>query len=481
MIPQNNLIPGSYTEFDKSAALQGDPAKPHRVLLVGGVPAASSGAKLEVTRIGSEGEALATWGPSVLSSVAWGFFRVNRRVRVDAIALPEPSAGTAATATITASGTATAAGLIVVRLNNVSIEVGAELGDDADALHAAIKAAIDEAASKRPYELPLSATVTSDPGEVTITAGQKGALGNSHTLSIEGSIEGLTFTVAAFSGGLGNEDSGDAVAALGDVQYDTVVLGLPEDSWAPWHALMVDRWGPMVQKDGMLFAAASGTHGALTTLGDGLNWQYLVLLGSGKSPTPPWVWAAQAAAGDTKNPDTPRPRFGMTLPDCAPPAEGSEFTAEERQLLLEVGVSTYRVTPGGQSIVERLITTYTLDEATGTPDPVYRNLSTMRNLAYLRWSWNALLERKYSDANVADDGVRVAPGKKVITPSVIRGEAVSWFQRMEFDGRVEDFDAFKSLLEVWRDANDVERMNVISPPDLINELVTFATTVAFRL
>lgn len=478
-IPNNNLVPGSYTEFDKSAALQGDPAKPHRVLLVGGVPAASAGPKLVPTAVGSEGEVLAKWGKSVLAGVAWGFFRANRRVRVDAIALPEPSAGQVAAATIEATGTATENGLIVVMINGVRIEVGIASGDATADIHDAIKDAIDDAVAKGPHQLPLEATI--DSGAVKIAALQKGAIGNENTLSIEGAVEGVTLAVADFAGGLGNEDSGDAVAALGDVQYDTIVLGLPEGSWAPWQALMVERWGPMVQKDGMLFAAASGTHGSLTTLGDSLNWEYLALVGAGKSPTPSWVWAAQVAAGDTKDPDTPRPRFGMLLPDCAPPPAGEEFTAEERQLLLEAGVSTYRVTPGGSCIVERLITTYTVDEATGTPDPVFRNLSTMRNLAYLRWSWNALLERKYPDANIADDGVRVNPGVKVITPSVIRGEAISWFQRMEGAGRVEGFAAFKELLEVWRDADDVERMNVISPPDLVNELVTFATTLAFRL
>lgn len=70
---------------------------------------------------------------------------------------------------------------------------------------------------------------------------------------------------------------------------------------------------------------------------------------------------------------------------------------------------------------------------------------------------------------------------KVVTPSVIRGEAIAWFIEMERAGRVENFEQFKADLSVARDANDPERVNVVSPPDLSNELVTLATRFAFRL
>lgn len=478
-IPSNNLVPGVYTEIDKSGAVQGTPAKPHRALLVGIVPAVSTGPKNAPVTVTSADEVLATWGASQLAHMAWAWFRRNRRVKTDVLAIPEAGAGQASVGKIAASGTASASGVFTVVLNGLRIQVGVTAGDTASDVHSAIKSAIDDAIARLPHQIPVSASVSATP-DVEITATFKGAIGNAMTLSVEGSVAGVTLSVTGFAGGSGDEDVSTGLAALGDTQYDTIVRPTTANA-ATWHQWLDDRWGPMVQKDGMSFVGASGSHGALTTLGTTLNSQYTVVVPCGASPTPPWVWAAQAAAGDALDPDTPRPRRGMVLADCVPPADGQAFNQEERQLLLEAGISTWTVTAGGQVAVERLITTYTKDPVTGVPDPVFRNLSTMRNLAYLRWSWNTRLSLKYPDYNLADDGVQVDPGVKVVTPSVIRGEAIAWFIEMERAGRVENFEQFKADLSVARDANDPERVNVVSPPDLSNELVTLATRFAFRL
>ncbi|WP_306462044.1 phage tail sheath C-terminal domain-containing protein, partial [Serratia marcescens] len=46
---------------------------------------------------------------------------------------------------------------------------------------------------------------------------------------------------------------------------------------------------------------------------------------------------------------------------------------------------------------------------------------------------------------------------------------------------VENFDLFKKYLVVERDANDPNRVNVLFPPDYINQLRVFALVNQFRL
>jgi phage tail sheath gpL-like len=48
-------------------------------------------------------------------------------------------------------------------------------------------------------------------------------------------------------------------------------------------------------------------------------------------------------------------------------------------------------------------------------------------------------------------------------------------------GVVENMEAFKQYLIVERDPNDPNRINVLLPPDLINQLRIFAMLVEFRL
>lgn len=486
-IPSNNLVPGAYAEFDKSAALQGTPAKPRQVLIMGIVPESSTGAKNEPKAITSGAEVLEEWGPSQLATLAEAFTRIKRDLPIDVIAVEEPSGGVAAVASLELSGTATEDATLNVYVNGIRLQVAVSEDDSATDIQAAVVTAINDAADGTyKWLMPLSAA--DNAGTLEVTADEKGEHGNDMTFSVASGPQdklpaGITVdTEEDFTGGSGAPDLTDGIAAWADTQYDTVVTGETSDTeLSRLEAEMADRWDPMVAKDGLIFGAIRGTHGDHTTYAGDRNSQFSSILGTGESPTPPWVWAAQAAARDAEIMFTPRPRFGRTLPDCEPPARGKRFDRAERQTLLEEGISTYRVGASGTPLIERLLTTYTEDEATGTPDPVYRNVSTMRNLAYLRWSWNLRLEMKYPDYNVADDGTQFDPGMKVVTPSVIRGDALAWFREMESAGRVEDFDSFKEALVVDRNASDVNRVDVLNPPDLINELVTIATRFAFRL
>ena len=68
-----------------------------------------------------------------------------------------------------------------------------------------------------------------------------------------------------------------------------------------------------------------------------------------------------------------------------------------------------------------------------------------------------------------------------MTPSIIRSELIAEYQELEDQALVEDLDAFKEALVVERDANDPNRVNVLLPPNLVNQLRIFAVLAQFRL
>jgi phage tail sheath gpL-like len=82
---------------------------------------------------------------------------------------------------------------------------------------------------------------------------------------------------------------------------------------------------------------------------------------------------------------------------------------------------------------------------------------------------------------LADDGTRFAPGSSIVTPSIIGADLVAQYQELEWDGFVQDSDTFAQALIVQRNATNVNRVDVLWPGTLINQLRIFALLAQFRL
>jgi phage tail sheath gpL-like len=82
---------------------------------------------------------------------------------------------------------------------------------------------------------------------------------------------------------------------------------------------------------------------------------------------------------------------------------------------------------------------------------------------------------------LSDDGTRFGAGQAIVTPKIIKAELISEYRIDEFNGLVENGNAFKANLIVERDPNDPNRINVLYPPDLVNQLRIFAVLAQFRL
>lgn len=476
-IPASNRVPGPYVEIDGSKALGAQAPDPQRVLLVGFRSASGTALEGETKLIASETSGDALFGStSQLAAIARAYKRVNRSAIVYAMALNEASGGVAATGTFTFAGTSTATGQVVARIGDQRAAVTIPSGTAAAAVGPLVNTAIGLLS-----RLPVSSSVAS--AVVTLTARHKGTHGNEVSIEIETLPAGITVTTVQPASGATNPDANTLVTAMDDVRYDTIVSGFNDAAnLLILEAEMARRWGPLVKQPGMVFAAKSGSQGALTTFGDARNSQFSVVIGTGLSPTVPWIWAAQAAARDSQRNDSlnpNRPRNGLTLPDCEAPKSANAFDALQRDLLLHDGISTFKTDQSGRVMIERLITTYQVN-ASNISDATYLSIETQRNLAGI-YVELLTLGSKYGDHLLATDGTNADPGVPLVTPSLYRGEIIAHNAGLEKRGRTYDAEGFAADLYVEINPLDKERLDVQVAHRLVGGLVTLAHKLSFQL
>jgi phage tail sheath gpL-like len=117
----------------------------------------------------------------------------------------------------------------------------------------------------------------------------------------------------------------------------------------------------------------------------------------------------------------------------------------------------------------------------GQPDDAYELVTTLATLAKLLRNQKQAITSKFPRSKLADDGTKFGPGQAIVTPGIIKAELVNEYQIDMWNGLVENLSAFKANLIVERDPNDPNRLNVLYPPDLINQLRIFAVLAQFRL
>ena len=64
---------------------------------------------------------------------------------------------------------------------------------------------------------------------------------------------------------------------------------------------------------------------------------------------------------------------------------------------------------------------------------------------------------------------------------MIRGELVGAYRELEYRGIVENAELFKQHLIVERNSSNPNRLDVLFPPDYVNQLRIFALLNQFRL
>ena len=381
------------------------------------------------------------------------------------------------------AGTATKAGVLALYVNGVKVSVAVAVGDDEDAVGAALNAAIN-------LNTNLAITSTVLLNVVTTTAVNGGLIGDEIDMRLNynsddklpAGIPGVT--IVAMNSGAGSPDISEIIAVMPEDQFNIMVH--------PWtdsanltllEAELADRFGPLRQNDGVAFAAKMDSLGSLSTLGNGRNSQHSSIMGPSKSaPNASYEFAAAygAQVSAAAQADPGRPFQTLQLIGILPPAANERFGLTERNILLTDGIATAKIDDTAVRI-ERAITTFQTNAA-GSPDTSYLDVNTLLILSFLRYDFKTTMAAKFPRSKLGKDGVKYGPGQKIITPLIGKAVAVEIFERWEQDlVLVEGIDQFKRDLVVERNISDPNRLDFLLSPDLINQLRGVGSQIAFLL
>ena len=445
--------------------------------------------------IGTQAQADKQFGQgSHLANMFAAFFRNNFANEVWGLPVAEPVAGTAATGTITVSADAGGheAGTIDLYIGGQHVPVNISATDTVNDIHVALSAAINEN-----FDLPV--TSVGGPTEVTLTCNWMGTSGNDIDMRDSyygrmGSQElptGITIaysTLGMLSGGVGVPVFDTAISNLGERIFEYVAMPFTDSTsllaWETEYGFTdTGRWGWMRQLFGHIFSVKRGDYATLVAFGETRNQGVTSIMGVELgSPTPIYEWTAcyTAKAQRALINDPARPLQTLELTGVLPAPLQERFNRPELNTLAGSGIATQETDVNAVPMILRETTTYQLN-LYGQGDDAYELVTTLATLARLLRNQKQAITSTFPRHKLADDGTRYGPGQAIVTPSLIKAELVAEYRQDMFNGLVENISAFKDNLLVERDPNNPNRVNVLYPPDLINQLRVFAVLAQFRL
>lgn len=480
-IPINLRVPGTYIEVDNSQAIQGLLPMPSTILMFGQMLSIGTATPEQPILITRPDQAAALFGRgSMLQHMVEALKGVNKISELYVMPLTDAASATAATQDITIDTDAAGSGTLSLYIGGRRVRVGVTAGDTKSDIAGALAGAISN-------DPDMLVTASSATGTVTLTANNAGE--DAGVLDVRANYyrsdefpDGVTITIAAPTAGSGNPDMTAALDALGDNWYQTFVM--PWSDGANMTLLeteLADRFGPIRQIQGHAFMAKNGTVSELSTFTDGHNSPHITCADTdGATINPAFVLASVDAGIDAGEPDPARPRQTLPLPGLLAVPETERRIHSENNTLLFGGIATHAIDAGDIVRVQRLVTMYQVNPA-GMDDPSYLDVTTLRTIAYMRYSVRSMVTRKYPRHKLADDGTPIAPGQAIVTPNVMRGELVALFMDWMEIGIAENLEQFKRDLIVERNEMDQNRLDAVIPPDVINQLRVFAGQLQFRL
>lgn len=487
-VPADLLIPFVAVEYDSSFALTGPSLQPYRLLLIAqrhtaqGTAVANTLYQLTGRKADRAGVLCGR------RSMAYGMAKAaeDAAPSVDTwLLVLADGAGTAAAGTITIVGTASANGVLHLYVDGRYIPVAIASGDAPTAAAGKVVTAVNAADG-----IPFTASNTA--GVVTLTYNHLGEVGNFvpiavnllDTQTLPAGITGAT--VAQPTGGATNPALTTALANIAAEQFNVIAHPYTDaTSLTALETELASRAGPMRMIDGYSVTFTRGSASTIGTLAAGRNSQFSTIAAP-PLPSPqntPCNLAAAAAAQVAASGGIDPARPFQTLPIASTPGPiSSQFSPTERNTMIIQGAATTTVDRDGTIRLDRLVSTYKTNAA-GAPDASYRDANTSLTLSYLRYDWRNRIRTKYPRHKLANDGGRIAAGQAIMTPSLMKAEAIAWYKDMAELGLVEPggLDAFKAALVVERNVANRTRLDILLPPDLINQLITTATVIQFRL
>lgn len=479
-----NTIPGNIRapiiSFEVNSAGQFENVS--RMLLIGHKNSGASATDNIPFRCNTPQEAIALTGKGSMLAEMLIAARLNAQAQ-DIWLLPVPATGTAEVRTLTVGSVPANGGTGVIAIAGHEIDLTIGAGDTANAVATALAAAINayqDALTKS--ALPFTATVATNV--VTLTARHAGAFAGEIDVYIPPLAAGNVFTslltAATTTPGTGSPDLSAGLAALGDDPFDWIVSPFADaTNMGRYQTLLSDtsgRWAWNRQSYGHVFVPKTDSTGNLTTFGLGYDTRHITVLprlSSGGDATPGWVWAAALAArvvpwlSDGATGNVSRNQTGLVVEGVFAPRDRTKWMNDyaTRDAFIGSGLSTYGVRSDGAVTIDKLVTMQRTDGA-GNVDTTFRDVQKMGQLMYALRRFRARLQAEHGQKAIANDN----PGNLLAITTVkdIRNTMAATYREMP--GVLENAQAFAANLDVQRNGDNPNRVDIYAPLDMVNPL-----------
>ena len=482
-IQDDRRAPGVIIEIGTDRADTGLPALPHRMVIFGQKLSSGNATPNVETQIFSASDALALGGRgSLVHQMAIEVFKGYPTAKVTVVVAADLAGSAAATGTITVSGTAQESGVIPLYIDGTRVQIGVTKGDTAAVVAGNIATQINVNG-----DLPLTVPAAQTGAVVTMTARHKGETGNELDARAafyagEKLPAGIALAFSGMSGGVGNPDVGPLLGAIrGKDRLRLVCPYIDSANLAAIEADFADRYTAAKQQESHVFGCVSGSYGTYNTFLNGRNSLYSSFLPREGNMLAPWRLAARAAALAAKRgaSDPARPYTDMEMTGIPAPAEADRFDENTKETLLRNGGSSFRYGDNdGTMRMEIVATTYKTTSA-GAPTKAYYKLQSKWGADYFRFSWRNMILTKFPDYKLANDGTNYAAGQAIVTPKVLTMHTIALLRDLEFAGQIENVDQTKAALLMLRSSSNVNQVNAVVSPDLVNQFDIFAARVLF--
>ena len=486
-VPSNIIIPWVGVEFDSSRAQVGSGLMPVNVLVIGQMTS-GSGEALTLYLCNTAEEVAEKFGlGSQIHRMAIYIFKNNTTVPVWFIALADAT-GTPAEWEFTITGPATEDGSFIGYVAGQRYSVSVTDEDTATEIGDAWVAKVN-------LDTELQATFANDAGVITGTVKNDGVAAGDLDIRFNHN-QGEKFPAGVSVGAVTNSVPGatdpsiaDALAVIGDGWFNVICQPYTDStSMDAVEDFLATQSGPMVQRDSLCYQAVRDSQADLITYGQASarNSQFMSVLGlkeSGGELECTYEYAAMVAAAVAASiqEDPAVPLHRMTLSGATVVDVNNRWTPTERNQLALAGISTLTHNVGVQT--EATVTMY-LKNSAAAADTAYQQQNMIFELMAARYSFVNRILTKYPRAKLANNADGLQPGQQIMTEEIGKDEAVAWFIDGQYNGIFEGgsdaLSAFKDALVVLRDTNNVNRINWLLPPDMMNQFIVGSGTLQFR-
>lgn len=454
-MPSSRRTPGIGSEFNLRMAVNTLPANLYKCIVIGQRIAAGSVLANVATDIFSDDDAAVYFGRGSIAHLAVrAAIKANRYLSLQAIALDDAGAGVAASNTVTITGPASGNGALRLNVNQQKVDIAIASADTANAIAAALNAQI----ALQP-DLPITATVLA--GVVTLTAKNKGTLGNAIKVSTVVNSTGVTAVATAMSGGLNDPDISAALTAIYNAGHTLIFCAYNDTANMTALRTHINAVSaPFEKRRVRAVIAHTGTYAQSTTLAASINsGRLLELLLPNAYESSSEVAAVMGAVAASEE-DPARPLNSMELVGLLPPPIANWLSETQIEAALHNGVTPTRVGPGNVVQVVRAVTTYTVN-ANGVPDISMLDWTTIGTLDYTA---NAIEQRL---------ALRFPRDKKSIrTKAKIEDEIMNVLYKLEELEIIENVKKGDVFIE--DDLVDPNRYNIKIKVDVVNGLHVIA-------